>query len=351
MTPILYENTEKAYISNGLGRLRDALDVRVAEERNNIFECDFDYPVGGAHYDDIICGRTVGVTHDDTGDVQPFDIVSYSRPIDGVVSFHCTHISYRQNGLTVMTNPAGINTLADALTRLKTAQPSSPFTYEADFTAEGYMAAADGIPRTVRQLLGGVEGSILDTYGGEFEWDRFNVKLKRARGEKKDFTIRYGLNMSDYKEDTDFTEAYNSCIPYWASGNEIVVGYKTGIGLPQWAGRDICKPMDLTDKFESKPTRTQLSNLARTILASREPHLPKQSIEVDFIQLQNTGEFEQFENLLKCRLCDSIDVIFPRYNMRGTYKIVKTVWDALRDRYASLELGSLSTTLSEALGI
>ena len=38
------------------------------------------------------------------------------------------------------------------------------------------------------------------------------------------------------------------------------------------------------------------------------------------------------------------------YGMEGTYKIVKTVWDALEGRYLEMELGDLSPTLSEALG-
>ena len=37
--------------------------------------------------------------------------------------------------------------------------------------------------------------------------------------------------------------------------------------------------------------------------------------------------------------------------MRGRFKIVKTTFDALAGRYLSLELGELSTTLAEALGI
>ena len=99
MIPILYESNETSFASNGLGRLRDCIDCKCSEERNGIYEVDFSYPVDGANYDLIQCGRIIGVTHDDSGDVQPFDIVSYSKPISGVVSFHAVHISYRQRGI------------------------------------------------------------------------------------------------------------------------------------------------------------------------------------------------------------------------------------------------------------
>ena len=147
MIPILYEKNETAFASNGLGRLRDCISCKVTEERNGIYECDFEYPVTGANYDLIQIGRIIGVTHDDyelttterligaltdeeldtitdegglaltgerttdftTKDIQPFDIVSFSRPIDGVVTFHAVHISYRQSYLT--TNGTNINSL------------------------------------------------------------------------------------------------------------------------------------------------------------------------------------------------------------------------------------------------
>ena len=146
MIPILYESSETVFASNGLGRLRDTISAKVSEERNSIYELDFEYPVNGAHYEDIIPGRIVAVTHDDTGDVQPFDVVSFTRPIGGVVTFHCVHISYRQSGMVA--SGTSINSLADAFTMLDGATPSNPFTYSADFTSTAYMAAADG-PREV----------------------------------------------------------------------------------------------------------------------------------------------------------------------------------------------------------
>ena len=91
MIPILYDKGEGAFASNGLCRLRDCISCVVTEERNGIYECDFEYPVDGAHYDMIQCGRIVAVTHDESGVVQPFDIVGYERPINGVAQN--THIA------------------------------------------------------------------------------------------------------------------------------------------------------------------------------------------------------------------------------------------------------------------
>lgn len=354
MKPILYESNETAFTSNGLGRLQDCISCIVYEERNSLFECDFSYPVDGAHFDDIRCGRIITVTHDDSGDVQPFDIVSYSKPIEGIVTFHAVHISYRQSYLTV--SGSNINSLSDAFTLFSTAQPENPFSYDADFESNAYFAAADGVPRSVRQMLGGMEGSILDSYGGEYEFDKFRVTLHRNRGVQRDFVIRYGVNMLKYQDDTDYSGTYSSCIPYWTGddgngGQTVVKGNRVDAPFSTYNGRNDCMPLDLTDKFETAPTAAQLESMALSYMQANQTNLPKQTISVDFARLQDFDEFEGFDSLLKCNLCDTVQVVFPRYNMSGTFKIVKTEFDVLRGKYNGMELGHLSTTLAQALGI
>lgn len=347
MIPILYDTDEILFTSNGLGRLRDCISCIVTEERNGIYECDFEYPVTGRHFDMLQCGRIIGVTHEDSDDIQPFDIVSYSRPIDGIVTFHAVHISYRQSCMTVKTT-AGVNSLADAFTMLRTAEPSNPFSYYTDKTSSAYLACADGTPRSVRQMLGGIEGSILDTYGGEYEWDKWSVNLYQSRGTARDFSIRYGVNMSEFNDETDSSEVYSSCIPYWTNGEEFVIGDRQDSGAQTPTGRGECIPLDVSEKFEDKPTKAQVE--AQGALMLTNTNLPKQTITVEFVRLQDLG-YEEFSNLYQCRLCDTVNVIFPGYNMSGRFKIVRTEWNVLKDRYESMELGSLSPTLAEALGI
>lgn len=357
MIPILYNKGEGAFASNGLCRLRDCISCVVTEERNGIYECDFEYPVDGAHYDMIQCGRIVAVTHDESGVVQPFDIVGYERPINGIVTFHAVHISYRQCALTV--SGTNINSLAGAFTMLGTAKPNNPFNYWTDKGSTGYLGAADGVPHSVRSVLGGMEGSILDAYGGEYEWDKWTVKLWSARGSLKNFTIRYGVNMTDYSEDTDYSDTYNSVIPYWVGQDTngdplIITGDRQESGYPSFNGTDRCIPLDVTERFNSEdgiPTKAQVEAEGRSYITANSPYLPAQTLMVDFMRISDSPEYAQFESLQRCKLCDTIKVLFPQYNVEGTFKIVKTEYDVLNDRYLTLELGTLSISLATALGI
>ena len=349
MIPILYDRNETSFLSNGIARLRDCIACEVTEERNGVYECDFSYPMDGAHFDAIIPGRIIAVTHDETGDIQPFDIVSYTKSIDGVAVFHAVHISYRQSFLTVAGQ--NINSISDALGLLEDAEPDNPFSYETDIESSAYFAAADGTPKTVRQLIGGTEGSILDTYGGELEWDKFRVKIHRNRGQTRDLTVRYGINMTDYNDDTDYFGAYTSCVPYWNGEGGPIIGSKIDSGLSPYNGREACIPLDLTNKFENAPTVAELESAALSYMNDKQSNLPSQNIRIDFLRLQDFSGYEDFEDLLECNLCDTITVIYPKYGTSGRYKIVRTIWDVLEGRYLEMELGDLSTSLAQALGV
>lgn len=352
MIPILYDTNETAFANNGIARLRDVISAVVTEERNGIYELDFEYPITGANYDLIQLGRIVAVTHDDTGDVQPFDIVSYTKPIDGVITFHCTHISYRLTYNVVSPAAGSINSLNGAFTAFSSAVPSMPFSFATKSgDKSGFLAAADGLPHSVRQMLGGMEGSILDTFGGEYEFDKWNVNWYSARGQIRDFSIRYGVNMLEFEDETDTEGAFSSCVPYWANGEEIVIGNRTTSNGSTVTGRGECVPLDMTDKFETKPTKTQLQNAAKSYMNANNTFLAGQTITVSFVRLQDMGEFADYQNLMTCGLCDTINVIFPDYKTQGQFKIVKTVWNVLLKRYDEMELGTLSTSLAEALGI
>ena len=349
MIPILYDSSEIYFASNGLGRLREPISCTVSEERNGLFECDFEYPVTGQNYDRIALGKVIGAKHDDSDDVQPFDIVSHSKPINGVVKYHAVHINYRQSKLVV--SGTNINSLSAALAMLGNATPSNPFTYETDKVSTGHLAAADGVPRSVKSILGGVEGSILDAYGGEYKYNKFIVSLMTSRGSDQGFSIRYGVNLLDYTDDTNYIDSYNSCVPYWAGGDTIVKGGRVDSGLTSYNGRTECIPLDLTSKFESQPTAAQLEAAALSYMQNNQVNLPTQNIKVNFIRLQETEEYAEYAPLLDCKLCDTVRVVFPQYGMDGKFKIVKTVYNTLTERYDEMELGALSITLSQALGL
>lgn len=368
MIPILYETNEQTFTSNGLGRLSDCLSCVVTEERNGRYDMEFTYPVNGVHFDDITEGRIVAVTHDESGDVQPFVIYASSKPINGVVTFNAYHLSYRLGQYMTSWGYASTTTIQNILSALNSDATDSdtngePWVFSTDIsgTTTGY--GGEMVPCSIREALGGKTGSVLDRFGGEYEFDKWTVNLWAARGSNNGVSIRYGKNLTDFKAETDYSGAYTHILASyrgdWLTSGQVQngeihqkydTGHRLGGNLVAWC------LIDFTDKIENGNTKSQatikseLGTLAAAYATKNKPWEPAVSIDVDFVQLWQTEEFADYAPLLTCHLCDTVNVTFGMYGLRDmAVKIVAVEWDALLERYQKMTLGGLATTLEQSI--
>lgn len=348
MIPILYESTETAFTSNGLGRLVECISCEVTEERNGVYECEFEYPISGRFCNEMMeNGGAISVTHDDNGDRQAFDIYKYSAPIDGVVTFNAHHISYRLNGVIV--TPFSANTCANALQGIKShSANTNPFTFTTDKSVTAPYVVAT--PSNARGILAGKSGSILDIYGtGEYKFDMFNVGLYLHRGTDTDVQIRYGKNLTDITSVLDKSGTFNAIAPYWTNGEATVTLPEVYIAIAG-ATNIYCVPVDLTADFETKPTAGELRADANRYLSTINPNVPDENITIDFEALWQTTDYENVAALERVGLCDTVSIYFEALGVtQAQAKIIKVVYDVLRERYKSMEFGKVQTTLAEAV--
>lgn len=372
MIPILFPKSETAFTNNGLGRLSDCISCEVVEERNGVYECEFTYPITGAHYSDIKEGYIVYVTHDEQGDRQPFVIYRRSAPMNGIVTFYAHHVSYKLNN--VILKPMTAASVAQAFSRFENNSiTGNPFTFWTDKASSGTLTVER--PTAIRTVLGGTEGSILDVFGGgEYEFDKYLVRLYQNRGADNGVTIRYGKNLMDITAVYDTLDLYNAVVPFWmdTDGNVVYGGVvSSGKGIETvefWTNESYAVitdengngiqfgyvetdvlPLDLSQEFDEQPTVEQLEARAATILNGNKPWLPKENITVDFVALWQTEEYENIAPLERVRLCDTVTVYYPALNVNVKTKVVSVTWDALLDRYSSIELGEPRTTFAEAM--
>ena len=375
MIPILYDYAERRFTTNGIGRLSDCISCTVTEERNGIYECEFKYPITGEHYSEIKEGMVIGVTHDESGDIQPFDIYAHQAPIDGVVTFNAHHVSYRLSNVVVMPFTASTPTAAFAGIESNSAN-NNPFTFWTDKTGSGEFKVEK--PDYVRAVLGGQQGSVLDAFGGgDYEWDRFTVKLYAHRGSNTQVQIRYGKNLSDITEKTDTSDTYNAIVPFWLSSDGTLVTlpekvivysgatlYETyltthnSLIIRDHLGNPItvtyqqinAVPLDMSSDFQEQPTENELRTAAISKFNASQAWLPQQNIDVDFVQLWQTEEYKNFAPLQRVKLCDTVSVFYDALGVNAIdMRVVKTVWNVLLDRYDSIELGQLSSTLAQTI--
>ena len=195
---------------NGIGKLADAQSCTVTEKRNGSYELKLICPADGIHAEMLEEGNIILAKPSDTMQSQPFRIYKITTPIDGKLEVQARHISYQLNFITV--SPFSVTGCVGAMQGLKShAASDCPFEVWTDVESSATFTL--GVPSSFRNCLGGMAGSVLDVFGGEFEWDRYTVKFHKARGADHNVHIIYGKNLTDFKmdyEEGSEIEAYAS---------------------------------------------------------------------------------------------------------------------------------------------
>lgn len=349
MIPVLYAGNETNFTSNGLGRLADAISCKVTEERNGIFELEMQYPITGVHYDEIQENCIIYAKTEDGGNAQAFIIYRITRPINGIITIDAQHISYLLNGIPVM--PFTGSSLADTMSKIASnAVISCPFNFYTDISSS--VSFTFDVARSIRSLLGGEEGSILDVYGGyDYKFDNFNVRLLADRGSDNGVSLRYGKNLTELKNITNMTNVYTGIVPYWQSEQETL--YLTNRVVLSGHENDypykIIKVVDFSSDFEEKPTEAQLLQKAQSYLSNNKGWKLRNNITVSFVNLSETEDYKDIAPLERVKLCDTVNVIYSRLGVNIKTRVIKTVYNVLIERYDSIELGESTTDLTKAL--
>lgn len=350
MKPILYGATEKTFSTQGLGALSDTISCKVTEERNGSYELEMVYPQSGKRFKDLLLNRIIKAVPAYRKDAEPFRIYYISKPLNGKVTVKAEHISYQLSYIPV--KPFTANNVVEAMDNLKKySAEDNPFTFwtSKETIAKMYF----DVPTSCRALLGGTSGSILDIYLGEYEFNEYIVKLHDHRGIDKGFTIRYGKNLTDIKQEESIANTITGICPYWKSEEtgEVVTLPETTISSDKADNFPFKRtvPHDFTASFEEKPTEAQLREKAQAYVKQTGFGVPEVSIDVSFVLL---SQFEGYENLAlleAVNLCDTVSVYFEPLEISTKAKVIKTVYNVLTDAYDSITLGSAKNSLAKVM--
>ena len=356
--PILYKPTETNFDHNGIGILSDCLSCEVTEERNGEYELTMLYRSDGIHFDDIVDRSIISAKPDPYRDYQLFRVYAKSKPLMGVVTVNAAHISYDLSGIPV--SPFTVEGVQAAMQALKdNAVIDCPFTFWTDKGTVGLFEVKT--PASIRAKLGDGENSILGTFsgqGGEFEFDNFDVKFHGQRGKNKGLSIRYGKNLTDFKQDENCSNVYTGVYPYWAGtdkdGNDLLIQLDEKI--VNAAGEyDFQRIMvlDVTSLIEAKeddtlPTQDEIRAVTERYIEENNIGIPEVSLTISYINLEKSSEYNP--NMIEeASLCDFANVEFPQMKVSTTAQIVKTVYDVILERYKSITLGTVKKNIADTI--
>lgn len=347
MIPILFPAGETEFKTQGLGALTDAVLCEVTEERNGAYELEMQYPATGIHFEEIQTRCIIFAIPSPYRLPQPFRIYRITRPMDGTVTIYARHISYDLSGIPV--HPFTASSAAETMSRLQSeAAITSPFRF---FTDKSVVASFSvSVPSSTRSVLGGQEGSVLDVYRGEYEWDGFDVWLHTHRGRDNGVTIRYGKNLIDAEQDRDDSNVRTGILPYWVGDTGVVVQSEPEIIAASGTySFERVVPVDFTSDFEQQPTPEQLAERGRTYVESNQIGAPKLSVTSSFVRLEQFEPYSDLALLEKCDLCDTITVQYEELGIDAKAQIIKIRTDCLLEKYISVEIGEARSTISDTI--
>lgn len=214
MRPILYEQDEKQFRSNGIAILHDAEECKVTEARNGKFELEMEYPVQGDWATEITKGRYIFTKPNDYDEEHAFRIYEVQSDLD-------------QNKLTVKavskTDELSGNVVKPFFAGSKSPRELWDTILENAVDPVQYRFHSDLVLRTdyqseeisnVLALLSGEENSITSVYGGEIKRTNNEIFLYRARGHEHVTTVRPRKNLKNIKITTNMDGKFTRILPY-----------------------------------------------------------------------------------------------------------------------------------------
>lgn len=348
MKPILYDADRTSFpagVDNGLGVLADAMSCKVTQELNGQYELELHYPVEGIHYGEIALRAILRATVGPDGKLQPFRVYRIVPGMNGTAAIYARHIAYDLGGYVVSPFTAADAPSAVAAIKSHAMPTDFPFALTTDKTTVATMSVT--VPSSAWGLLGGQQGSLLDVYGGEYEFDEWAVRLLTRRGADRGVSVRYGKNLTDLTQDASCANCYTGAVPYWR-GNGITV-----TAAPVYAEGDFgytrLMPLDLSTNFEQQPTQAQLQAAAASYIKQNRLGVPAVSWDVKLALLAQSSGYEDVAFLEQIYLGDTVGVYFHRLGVDAKARVNKIVWDCLLDRYDSVALGSVKANIAATI--
>ena len=367
----IFENTTTSFTTNGLGPLPDAVSSVVTEEINGIFELQFEYPITGLHYEEIKRNRLVVCKPNHYDSEQAFRVYSISKPIGGIVTVNARHIAASDLPGIILKPPTiypgYLNGPSAVQTFLNTSSNylnTNNFTFTIEPTSSNYCKVP--VPMSVWELMGADEYQMLNAFGGEYQFNNFNVTLKTARGQNRGVTLRYGKNITDFRQDENVAEVYTGVYPfYYNEDNGRVIGDIQSTGTFNYSKIMLldCSGVDWLDLgyqtgtndqgnpvYEGAPTKAMLNTYAQDYITKNHPGAPEISMNVSFVDLQRAGELDTMAELSRVQLGDTVKIVFPDLlDSAVEAECTKTEYNVLTDSYDSITLGDRTKDISNSL--
>lgn len=327
----------------GIGVLSEASSCTVKYGPDGYDELELEYSATGHLYSKLKLRDIIVAKVGKRGN-QPYRIYRITKPIDFKIKIYARHLAYDLMGIVV--KPFSAANIKGALSGLKTnAMTNCPFNFSTERTTAVPFEVKR--PTSIWSLMSSGEDGLLDVYGGEYLFNGYTVKFEKELGETTGVSVTYGINMTDFEQDSNCENCHTGVVGYWEENDEVI--YSPVIGVSGNYDYVNIMTVDLTQYWTEKPSQSDLRSAINTYIQSNKIGVPKVSWTINFVPLGMTEEYKNVAALEHVSIGDTVNVIFEKLGVKATARVTEIVWDVLLDRYKSVSLGDVKNSVARTI--
>lgn len=348
MIPVLFSKEEKQFRSYGLGPLFETLHAEVKRERNGQYFLYMTYPQNGQQASVFKEGMRIKADAGRRTPWQTFEITRINRRSDAIIEIWADHISMRLAKIMIKPKVEIHDANAETALRRWVSQLVGDDEWEvwSDIDTVGSTAWSVDSVENARQALGGTRGSILDVWGGEFEFDNKRVNLWQNLGRKIPVVLEYGRNITKIEKENKEETVYTSIYPFARAEEDNIITIPKyvvdGKYIDMYDHKKI-KLVDFSGEFdteENKPTAEKLQKLAEKYVEQNDIGAPHEHIKIEYVDLSKTLDYQNVRYIEEVELCDRIPIYYPKFDIYSKEaKVVVITYNVIKDENQSIELG------------
>lgn len=332
---------------NGYGFLTDIVKAEVYEEINGQYVLNMEYLVGG-HLAEYLERENIIVCKVADGTEQPFRIKYIDKNFKTII-IKAYHISYDlADDLVIEIAPTNLQAQAFGRWILNNSTThSQSFTFNSNISST---ASARYIRKNVLEcFMSNDENSMLNKFGGEFKRDNYTITFNSRIGQDSGVRLLIGKNIDEIQITTDDTELYTRVVPVGYNGLTLPEIYVDSVLINNYphpkgcvakfdnikydeTGEDPEAYSDINDFYDAlRAAANQLftNGLDKPII----------NVDINWIDLSKTKEYENYTSLETIRLGDTLTCDMDSFQY--TTRVISTTYDVLLDRITEFQIGQV----------
>lgn len=341
----IYSLNTTDFSNNGYGFLTDVISAEVKEEINGEYTLTMEYLLNG-HLAEYLERENIIVCRVADGTEQPFRIKYIERNFK-TINVIAYHISY-DLGDDLVINTAPTNLTAQAFGRWvlnNSTTHAQLYTFNSDITAT---ASARYIRKNVLEcFMSDEDNSMLNKFKGEFKRDNYTITYNTRIGQDTGVKLLVGKNINEINITIDDTGLFTRIVPVGYDGLTIPEIYVDSILINNYPFPKGCiakfEDIKYDETGEDPDAYSDINDFYDALRAAANQMFtdgvdkPLINVDIDWLDLAKTKEYENYTSLETIRLGDTLTCDMGDFQY--TTRVIATTYNVLLDRITNFEIG------------